>query len=154
MENKEQNNADFIPVKILKIDKDLPTPKYAHHGDAGIDIYAAENYMLQSGEHKLISAGIKLSVPFGYEVQVRPRSGLAAKFGISIVNTPGTIDCMYRGLVGVILINHGKQAFEVKRGERIAQLVFNKISYAQIEEVENLDETVRGEGGFGSTGVK
>ncbi|MBS3137838.1 dUTP diphosphatase [Candidatus Woesearchaeota archaeon] len=148
MENNEQN----IQVKIVKVDKDLPTPKYAHHGDAGMDIYAAENYMLQSGEHKLISAGIKLAIPYGYEVQVRPRSGLAAKHGISIVNTPGTIDCMYRGLVGVILINHGKNPYEVKRGERIAQLVFNKIAYAAVEEVAELDETARGESGFGSTG--
>ncbi|MBI5392426.1 dUTP diphosphatase [Candidatus Woesearchaeota archaeon] len=148
MENNEQN----IQVKIVKVNKELPTPKYAHHGDAGMDIYAAENYMLQSGEFKLISAGIKLAIPYGYEVQVRPRSGLAAKHGISIVNTPGTIDCMYRGMVGVILINHGKNPFEVKRGERIAQLVFNKIAYASVEEVAELDETARGEGGFGSTG--
>ncbi len=147
-----ENNTQNISVKILKVDKELPTPKYAHHGDAGMDIYAAENYMLQPAEHKLISAGIKLAIPYGYEVQVRPRSGLALKHAISIVNTPGTIDCMYRGLVGVILINHGKQAFEVKRGERIAQLVFNKIAYAAVEEVQELDETVRGEGGFGSTG--
>ena len=143
-----------MKVKILKTDKDLPTPKYAHEGDAGMDLYSAEDHILKSGEHKIIDTGIKIAVPQGYEMQVRPRSGLALKHGISVVNAPGTIDSQYRGPVGVILINHGKEDFEVKRGERIAQMVLNKFEPIDFHEVEDLDETTRGEGGFGSTGVK
>jgi dUTP pyrophosphatase len=144
----------MIKVKILKVDKELPTPKYAHYGDAGMDIYSAESYTLKPGERKIFSTGLKIEIPEGYEVQIRPRSGLAAKNGISIVNTPGTIDHQYRGLVGVILINHGTENFEVKRGERIAQMVFNKFETAELLEVDELSETERGEGGFGSTGKK
>jgi dUTP pyrophosphatase len=141
-----------MEVKIVKIEKDLPTPSYAHEGDAGMDLYSSENYSLNPGESKIFSAGIKVAIPFGYEMQVRPRSGLAAKFGVTVLNTPGTIDHQYRGIVGIILINHGKNVYEVKKGDRIAQAVFSKFESARLEEVEDLDDTSRGEGGFGSTG--
>lgn len=142
----------MINVKILKVDKELPTPKYAHYGDAGMDVYSAEDYVLKPGTRKIISSGLKFEIPEGYELQVRPRSGLAAKHGITVLNSPGTVDFGYRGILGVILMNHGTEDFEIKRGERIAQIVFNKFETAQLEEVDLLTETVRGEGGFGSTG--
>jgi len=144
----------MIDVKILKVDKELPTPKYAHYGDAGMDVYSAEDYILKHGEKKIFSTGLKFEIPEGYELQVRPRSGLAAKHGITVLNSPGTLDFQYRGILGVILINHGKEDFEVKRGERIAQIVFNKFETAELIEVDELSETTRGEGGFGSTGRK
>lgn len=144
----------MIEVKILKVDKDLPTPKYAHYGDAGMDVYSAEDYILKPGEKKIFSTGLKFEIPEGYELQVRPRSGLAAKHGITVLNSPGTLDFQYRGILGVILINHSKEDFEVKRGDRIAQIVFNKFETAELIEVDELSETVRGEGGFGSTGRK
>ncbi len=141
-------------MEIVKTDKELPTPKYAHLGDAGMDLYSATEYTLQPGERKLIPTGLKIAVPYGFEVQVRPRSGLALKHGISVINTPGTIDHQYRGEMAVILINHGKESFEIKRGERIAQMVLNKVEFMHLEEVEALVETDRGAGGFGSTGTK
>lgn len=141
-----------MDVKIVKIDRELPTPSYAHEGDAGMDLYSAENYTLNPGESKIISSGLKVAIPFGYEMQVRPRSGLAAKFGVTVLNAPGTIDHQYRGVVGVILINHSKNAYEIKKGERIAQAVFAKFETAKFIEVEALEATTRGEGGFGSTG--
>jgi dUTP pyrophosphatase len=139
-------------VEILREDKDLQLPKYQHEGDAGMDLYSAEDYVLKPGERKIFSTGIKLAIPKGYEVQIRPRSGLAIKQGITVLNTPGTIDHQYRGMVGVILINHSKESFEIKKGERIAQMVLNKFENFELEEVEELSETERGEGGFGSTG--
>jgi len=142
----------MIHVDMIKVDSDLPTPKYAHHGDAGMDLYSSENCIINPGERKLVSSGIKLAIPEGYEVQIRPRSGLALKNGITVLNTPGTIDHQYRGVVGVILINHSNAPFEVKKGERIAQMVFSKFESAELREVNELSETARGEGGFGSTG--
>ncbi|MEM4637893.1 MAG: dUTP diphosphatase [Candidatus Woesearchaeota archaeon] len=144
----------MIKVKILKVDKELPTPKYAHYGDAGMDVYSAEDYILKPGERKIFSTGLKFEIPEGYELQVRPRSGLAAKYGITVLNSPGTLDFQYRGILGVILINHSKEDFEVKKGDRIAQIVFNKFETAELVEVDELSETERGEGGFGSTGRK
>lgn len=144
----------MIQVKILKIDKELPTPKYAHYGDAGMDVYSSEDYILKPGERKIFSTGLKVEIPEGYELQVRPRSGLAAKQGITVLNSPGTVDFQYRGILGVILINHGQEEFEVKKGDRIAQIVFNKFETAELIEVDELSETTRGEGGFGSTGRK
>ena len=141
-----------MEVMIVRIDKDLQTPCYAHEGDAGMDLFSAESRVLGPGESKIFSAGIKVAIPFGYEMQVRPRSGLAAKFGITVLNTPGTIDYQYRGTVGVILINHGKKDYEVKKGDRIAQAVFSKFESANLKEVDELDTTTRGEGGLGSTG--
>ncbi len=141
-----------MKLKIHKVDKDLPTPKYSHSGDAGMDIYSVEQGVLEPGEYKLFSAGIKVAIPDGHEIQIRPRSGLALKHGISIVNAPGTIDVGYRGLIGVVLINLGKETYEVKRGDRIAQMVLKRFEQAEIIEVEELEDTSRGEGGYGSTG--
>lgn len=141
-----------MKVSLLKLDKDLPTPQYNHHGDAGMDVYARESVVLQPGEIKLIPTGIALEIPEGYEVQIRPRSGLALKHGIGMVNSPGTIDHGYRGEVGVITINHGTLPYEVKRGDRIAQMVFNKIEVVNLVEVDTLSVSTRGAGGFGSTG--
>lgn len=141
-----------MEVNIVKIDKDLPTPFYVHDGDAGMDIYSTEDYSLHPGESKIFSTGLKVAVPNGYELQVRPRSGLAAKHGITVLNTPGTIDHQYRGIIGVILINHGSSVYNVKREERIAQIIFNKFESVKLKEVDELDKTKRGEGGFGSTG--
>lgn len=142
-----------MKLQIQKI-ADVPTPKYKHEGDAGFDVHAAESCVLQPGERKIVPTGLKMAVPLGYEAQVRPRSGLAAKHGISVVNTPGTIDAGYRGEVGVILINHGNEAFNIEKHERIAQIVVNKVEMVDLEEVPELGETTRGEGGFGSTGTK
>jgi len=141
-----------LRVKILKLDQDLPTPRYAHEGDAGVDLYSAQDYLLKPGECKIIPTGIKLAIPQGYEAQIRPRSGLASKYSLSILNTPGTIDHQYRGEVGVIMVNFGKNSYQIKKGDRIAQMVFNKIEQVKFEEVQKLDETERNEGGFGSTG--
>lgn len=141
-----------MELKIQRI-ADVPVPSYAHHGDAGFDLHAAEETVLNPGERKIVSSGLKIAVPHGYEAQVRPRSGLAVKHGISVVNTPGTVDSGYRGIVGVILINHGNEAYKIEKGTRIAQMVINRIEFADIKDVEELDETARGEGGFGSTGT-
>jgi dUTP pyrophosphatase len=145
-------------VKILLKKKegclDLPIPRYATTGSSGMDLVAdvREEVILKPGDIKLISAGIYISVPQGYEAEVRPRSGLALKHGISLVNTPGTIDSDYRGLVNIIMINHGKEPFSIKRGERIAQMVIKEVVKADIEVTEELDDTVRSHGGFGHTG--
>lgn len=143
----------MIKVEIKKV-KEVKLPNYAHPGDAGIDLYSAEQVVLKPGERKLILTGIKMAIPAGYEGQVRPKSGLAIKHGISIVNTPGTVDAGYRGEVGIIAINLSKEEFKVEKNSKIAQMVFNKIEEADIVEVEELDKTSRGEGGFGSTGLK
>ena len=144
-----------IKIKMKDGCQDLPTPRYMSEGSSGMDIYAdvEGEVVLNPGEIKLVSAGFYMSIPKGFEVQVRPRSGLAIKHGISIVNTPGTIDSDYRGLVGIILINHGKEPFIIKRADRIAQLVVNRVIQADMSAVEELDETARAHGGFGHTGV-
>ena len=145
-------------IKILLKKKegcqDLPVPRYATSGSSGVDLYADvnEGVILLPGDIKLISAGIYISIPEGYEAEVRPRSGLALKHGICIVNTPGTIDSDYRGLVNLIMINHGKDAFKIRRGERIAQMVIKEVIRAEIETKDSLDQTVRAAGGFGHTG--
>lgn len=144
-------------VKFMRLPhgKDVPLPKYMSHAAAGMDLYAAvtEPIILKPGERKLIPTGLKMSMPEGYEAQVRPRSGLALKNGISLVNTPGTIDADYRGEVGVILINLGQENFTINKSDRIAQMVINKVEQPTIEEVLDLDDTKRGSGGFGHTGV-
>lgn len=141
-----------VIVKICKV-ADVKTPSYAHKGDAGLDLYSAEECVLKPMERKVISTGVKIALPLGYEAQVRPRSGLALNHGISIVNTPGTIDAGYRGVVGVIAINLGQNEFRVEKNMKIAQMVINKVETADVEEVESLDGTSRGENGFGSTGL-
>lgn len=133
-----------------------PLPAYETSASAGLDIRAfiEETIILHPGERKLIKTGLFLEIPEGFEAQVRPRSGLAFKHGITVLNSPGTIDADYRGEIGVILINHGSEDFEINSGERIAQLVFAKVEQANWNVTESLSETERGEGGFGSTGKK
>ncbi len=144
-----------IKVKVLEHGKGLPLPKYMSHSASGMDLIAAveEPVKIEKGSHRLIPTGISVAIPSGYEAQIRPRSGLALKYGVTVLNTPGTIDADYRGEVGVILINHGKEDFIVKRGDRIAQLIVNKVVEAELEEVPELPNTGRNEGGFGHTGI-
>ena len=142
-----------IAVRRLEHGQGLPLPVYATAGAAGMDVVAAEDCMLAPGARHAVSTGLALAIPAGYEVQVRPRSGLAIKHGITCLNTPGTIDSDYRGEVKVILINLGQEPFAIRRGERIAQLVPAPVLRATLDEVTSLDETARGSGGFGSTGL-
>jgi dUTP pyrophosphatase len=147
---------------MLKIDikrisdefSDIPLPEYATPGSAGMDIRAAvnESVVIASGKIKIIPTNLSVEIPEGYEIQVRPRSGLAAKHGIGLVNAPGTIDSDYRGEIKIILINFGDEDFIVSRGERIAQIVIAKTYRAEFNETDKLDDTRRGEGGFGHTG--
>lgn len=143
-----------IPVKIMGKGKGLEPPKPATQDAAGMDLKAAidEDIILEPGAIKLIPAGFAMALPQNFEAQIRPRSGLALRHGITVLNSPGTIDADYRGEVGVILINHGKDAFTIQRGERIAQMVIAPTTNAQLEIVQELEETTRGSGGFGSTG--
>ena len=141
-----------IGLKRLPNGKDLPLPSYASAGAAGLDLVAAEDLTLAPGGRHAVATGFAIAIPEGFEVQVRPRSGLALKHGITCLNTPGTIDHDYRGEVKVILANLGAEPFEIVRGERIAQLVPAPVLQARFEEVESLDDTARGAGGFGSTG--
>ena len=145
-----------IYLKKKKGCEDIPVPQYATSGSSGMDLYAdvEGEVKLLPGEIKLISSGIYVSIPEGYEAEIRPRSGLALKHGISLVNTPGTIDSDYRGLVSLIMINYGKEPFSIKRGDRIAQMVIKEVIRADIDVKEDLDDTVRSGGGFGHTGVR
>ena len=141
-----------IAITRLPHGEGLPLPSYASHGAAGLDVVAAEDLVLQPGERHAVATGFAIAIPPGHEVQVRPRSGLALKHGITCLNTPGTIDSDYRGEVRVILANLGAEPFEIVRGERIAQLVPAPVQRAAFAEVESLDGTARGAGVFGSTG--
>ena len=140
-------------VLITRLDPDLPLPNYAKPGDAGADVYSRINYELKAGERALIPTGIAIALPDGYVALMHPRSGLAIKNGISMVNTPGTIDAGFRGELQVILINHDlTETFVIKRGDRIAQIVFQKVERAEFVEVASLPGSGRAHGGFGSTG--
>ena len=141
-----------IAITRLANGQGLPLPDYASPGAAGMDVVAAEDVTLQPGQRHAVATGFAIAIPPGHEVQVRPRSGLALKHGITCLNTPGTIDEDYRGEVKIILANLGLEPFEVRRGERIAQLVPAVVTKAEFDEVLDLDETQRGAGGFGSTG--
>lgn len=143
-----------VLIKRTPSGKGLPLPQYMTDGAAGMDLYAAveTTEILNPGEIKLVPAGISIALPQGYEAQIRPRSGLALKHGITMVNTPGTIDADYRGEIGLILTNLGQAPFTINRGDRIAQMVINEVVRAQFVEVENLEDTERNSGGFGSTG--
>ena len=143
-----------ISIRLKRLDHGtgLPLPAYATAHAAGLDVVAAENVTLAPGARHAVATGFAIAIPEGYEVQVRPRSGLALKNGITCLNTPGTIDADYRGEVKVILANLGGEPFEVRRGERIAQLVPAAVQRATFAEVADLDDTARGTGGFGSTG--
>lgn len=141
-----------IAICRLPHGEGLPLPAYATAGAAGMDVTAAEDLVLAPGSRHAVATGFALGIPPGYEVQVRPRSGMALRYGVTCLNTPGTIDSDYRGEVKVILANLGEAPFEVRRGERIAQLVPAPVLAATLQEVASLDETARGAGGFGSTG--
>ena len=143
-----------IAITRLPHGEGLPLPAYATPGAAGMDVVAAEDVDLAPGQRHAVATGYKVAIPEGFEIQVRPRSGLAFKHGISVPNTPGTIDSDYRGELKILLINHGSETFAIRRGERIAQLVPAAVTLAEFDEVDELCETARGTGGFGSTGVK
>jgi dUTP pyrophosphatase len=142
-----------IAVKRLPNSGGLPLPAYGSDGAAGMDVVAAESLTLRAGARAAVATGLAFAIPRGWEIQVRPRSGLALKHGITCLNTPGTIDSDYRGEVKIILANLSDEPFEVKRGDRIAQLIPAQVQHATLIEVEDLDATARGAGGFGSTGV-
>ena len=142
-----------MTVKFRKIDPAAILPSYAHPGDAGMDVRSVEDLVVESGGRKLVRTGLVMMLPPGYEAQVRPRSGLALKNGVTVLNTPGTIDEGYRGEVGVILANLGAEPFRVEKGAKIAQIVIAPCTRAEIVETAEIDETARGTGGFGSTGV-
>lgn len=143
-----------VPVKVKRLPHGvgLPLPAYATTGAAGMDVVSAEDVTLAPAARHAVATGLALAIPPGYEIQVRPRSGLALKHGISVPNTPGTIDSDYRGELKVILVNHGAEPFVIARGDRVAQLVLAPVVQAAWDEVAELDATTRGEGGFGSTG--
>lgn len=142
-----------MTVRFRKTDPAAVLPTYAHPGDAGMDLCAAEPCAIAPGERRLVHTGLAMMLPPGFEAQVRSRSGLALKSGVAVLNSPGTIDEGYRGEIGVILANFGTETFQVERGARIAQMVIAPCTRAVIEEVSVLDDTERGSGGFGSTGV-
>ena len=149
--------SDRVTIEIARCTgcDDIPLPAYETELAAGMDLRAAvtEPVTLAAGEHTMLPTGIRIALPAGLEAQVRPRSGLAARHGISMLNTPGTIDADYRGEIKVILVNHGAEPFAIERGDRIAQLVIAPVLRATWAPVDRLDETARGEGGFGHTGV-
>lgn len=146
--------ADGVAVRIKRLPhgENLPLPAYATHGAAGMDVVSAEDVTIAPGARHAVASGFSVAIPDGYEIQVRPRSGLALKHGITVPNTPGTIDSDYRGELKVILLNHGTEPFPIHRGDRIAQLVLAPVTQAGWQEVAELDDTARGAGGFGSTG--
>ncbi|WP_416233562.1 dUTP diphosphatase [Cronbergia sp. UHCC 0137] len=142
-----------MKLKVVKLIHSAIIPKYEHSNDAGLDLISIEELELLAGESKLIHTGISIELPPGTEAQVRPRSGLALKHQITVLNTPGTIDEGYRGEIGVILINHGKKPFKISKGMKIAQMVIAPVIRVEIEEVDSLTDTSRGTDGFGSTGI-
>ncbi len=135
--------------------KDLELPRFMTPGSAGMDLYASidEETIIKTGERKLIPTGIMIDIPVGYEAQIRPRSGLAYKHGVTVLNAPGTIDSDYRGEIKALLINHGQEDFKINRGDRICQMVINKVEMITFLEVDELSDTLRGDGGFGHSGV-
>lgn len=143
----------MVTIRVRRLDPDVPLPAYAHPGDAGADLHAAADVLLEPGQRALVPTGIALALPDGHVGLVHPRSGLAARHGISIVNAPGTVDAGYRGEVQVCLVNTDTTtAFQVRRGDRIAQLVVQRVETATFEEADDLGNTARGSGGYGSTG--
>lgn len=145
---------DRVPVRLKRLPSSagLDLPAYATDGAAGMDVLSAETVIIAPGRRHAVATGLAVAIPPGYEIQVRPRSGLALKHGITVPNTPGTIDSDYRGELKVILINHGEESFAIARGDRVAQLVLAPVTQGSWVEVEELDDTARGAGGFGSTG--
>ena len=144
-----------MTLKIqIKKTSDTKTPFYAHKGDSGVDLYAAEEHLLGPMERKLVPTGIRIVIPYGYEAQIRPKSGLALQHGISHANSVGTIDSSYRGEIKIPMINLGSKPYKIEKGKKIAQMVFAKVEEAVFEEVGELSATTRNEGGFGSTGLE
>ena len=143
-----------MKIDVMKIVGDAHLPTYAKDGDAGADLYSLHSVNIMPGEYKLVSTGIAMAIPKDYVGLIHPRSGLAAKHGITVLNAPGTIDAGYRGEIKVLLINHGKEIYNIERAERIAQLVIQKVENVFFEPVDELDATERGIGGFGSSGKK
>jgi dUTP pyrophosphatase len=144
-----------INLQIKLLDPDLPMPRYQHPGDAGLDLPSRIDYVLEPGERALIPTGIAIAIPGGYAGFVLPRSGLASRHGIALVNSPGLVDSGYRGEMAIIMINTDRrEPFHIKRGDRIAQLVIQRVEEVKLARVDELDNTSRGEGGFGSTGKK
>jgi dUTP pyrophosphatase len=147
------SSAPTLQVQLKMLDPDLEAPSYAHPGDAGADLRARVDVVLQPGERKLVPTGVAIALPEGFVALIHPRSGLATKHGLTIVNAPGTVDAGYRGEIAVTLLNtDAKQSIELGRGDRIAQMVIQRVEYAQFIPVNELSESVRGTGGFGSTG--
>ncbi len=148
------HSAEPVPVMVKRLpgNDDLPLPAYATAGAAGMDVVSAEDVDLAPGARHAVATGLSMAIPEGFEIQVRPRSGLALKHGITVPNTPGTIDSDYRGELKVIMINLGAETFSIRRGDRVAQLVLAPVTRASWLAVDTLDETARGSGGFGSTG--
>ncbi len=146
----------MIQVVIRRVHEhnDMPLPSYETTGAAGMDVRSADSFVLEPGERLLVPTGFAIALPNGYEAQIRPRSGLAVKHGITVLNAPGTIDSDYRGEIKVPLINHGKSSFRVTKGDRIAQMVIAPVTHVVFLEAQNLDETARGSAGFGSSGVR
>ena len=140
-------------LRVRRLDPDVPLPRYANPGDAGLDLHAAEELTIAPGERTAVSTGLQVAVPDGWVGLVHPRSGLALRHGLTVVNAPGTIDAGYRGELKVLLVNLGEETVEVARGDRVAQLLLQPVGHAEIVEVDALDVTKRGTGGFGSTGV-
>jgi len=151
LKNNALDNSCVLKVKLIDANSQLP--KYAHIGDVGLDLFSVFETIIQPNECSLIPTGISIQLPPNTEAQIRPRSGLALKHQVTVLNTPGTIDQGYRGEIGVILINHGKLPFQVSLGMKIAQMVIKPVLSVKVESVEGLDETGRGSGGFGSTGL-
>ena len=141
----------LLTIKVKRLDESLPLPVYQTDGSSGLDLYASEDCLLAPGDFKMVSTGVALEIPSGYEGEVRARSGLASKFGIGVLNSPGTIDSDYRGEIKVILFNFSKEKFEVKKGNRIAQLIISKVEKVNLIEVKELESTKREDGGFGSS---
>lgn len=142
-----------MTLRFRRIHPDAALPAYAHGSDAGMDVRSVDDATIPPGGRTLVRTGLVMMLPPGYEAQVRPRSGLALKYGVTVLNAPGTIDAGYRGEVGVVLANFGNAPFEVRKGDRIAQIVVAPVTRAEVAESAEVDETDRGGGGFGSTGV-
>jgi len=150
---RRRHEPPAAPVlDVRRLDPDLPLPAYAHPGDAGLDLFAADTTTLQPGERALIASGVAVAIPEGYVGLVHPRSGLAVDHGLTVLNAPGTIDSGYRGEIKVLLVNHGQDAVEIRHGQRMAQLILMRVDMVDVREVDRLDTTARGSGGFGSTG--
>lgn len=142
-----------LPAKIVLLHSLATVPNYAHYGDAGFDLCAVEQAVLAPGQWGLIRTGLSIQIPIGYEIQIRPRSGIALKYGVTVLNAPGTIDANYTGEIKILLINHGDNYFRIESGDRIAQAVASPVERCLFTVVTELNQTERGDGGFGSTGI-